>query len=127
MLSQCHRGYYSPFCKHFDSMHTNILQIRQRGKILLSNNFCFVFVVVVFFFTARSKYWFIFTVIKTEFAKFSQSVKTNLNVCKTARSKLWTRTHQYLTYHNKIVCPPTDAPESRILKDISQMVVLTDL
>lgn len=76
---------------------------------------------------ACSKYWYIFTVIKTEFANFSQSVKTNLSVCKTAGSEFWTRSHQYLTYHNVIVWPSNDAFENRIVKDKSQGAVLIAL
>lgn len=34
--------------------------------------------------------------------------------------------HQYLTYHNVIVWPPNDALASRILKDKTQIAVLTD-
>lgn len=46
MLSPCHRGYYLPFYKHFDSMHTSsctdMLQIRERGKNT-SNHLIFFF------------------------------------------------------------------------------------
>lgn len=99
----------------YTQVYTQItLQVGQREKILL--------IAFIRKLMACSKSWFIFIVTKTKSAKFSLSVKTNLSICKTAGWEFWTRTHQYLFYHNVIVWPLKDALEGRILKEKSQVL-----